>query len=906
MTVANAELDRRGALLDCQRRILERIASGAPLAESLGTLVRLIEEQAPDMRCAVLLADAEGQTLSVVAAPNIPQDYKEGMKPFLRIAPNMGSCGTAAYLRQPVYTEDTATDPRWAHCRDVAVRNGLRAIWSTPIISDDNAVLGTFAMYYGEPRLPAPEHVQLIDMAVQLARVAIEGKQDEERLRASEEKFRLIAENATDLIELVDATGRRLYNSPSYKALYGSEIDQLRGTDFLDSVYAEDRPRVEREFGEVVRTAVGRRIELRMTSMSGELRLVQAEATPIKDASGQVTSVLSVGRDVTRKRARLEALRESEELLRTIVENAPAGVAIADLEHRLIRVNPAFARLVGYSEAELQGMPVDHFTHQADRPKNDALFQELLGGKPGPLALDKRYRRKDGTTVWVRATVALVRGPRGEPRATVASVEDISGRTQVEDHLRLVIDTIPAMAWSLRPDGALDFINRRWLEYTGLSFEEAVAEPTRTMHPEELPSIMQKWSLDIAAGQPYEGEMRLRRADGEYRWFLVRTVPLRNEQGTIVKWYGTSFDIEDRKRTADALRGSEQQLRHNEDRLRLVIDTVPAMVWTALPDGSVDFVNRRWLEYIGMSEAQFQASGGWPSVMHPDDLAASLQFWAATVASGQAADIEHRVRRADGQYRWLLARCVPLRDERGNIVKWYGTVTDIDDRKRAEQNLRQAATELQALSRRLVELQESERKALARELHDRLGGTLTALSINVAMLKEAVQADARATTRLEDSAALLKSTADTIENLVADLRPPMLDDYGLPAAIDWYARQFAQRVGVAVSVQATEAGERLAPEVEMALFRIAQEALNNVAKHARAEHVAITLWRAPAEFAMSVADDGIGLPRSAQPPERPGLGLVTMRERAQAVGGTFNVESLPDGGGTRLTVRLAL
>jgi signal transduction histidine kinase len=210
------------------------------------------------------------------------------------------------------------------------------------------------------------------------------------------------------------------------------------------------------------------------------------------------------------------------------------------------------------------------------------------------------------------------------------------------------------------------------------------------------------------------------------------------------------------------------------------------------------------------------------------------------------------------------------------------------------------------LSRRLVELQESERKALARELHDRLGGTLTALSINVAMLKEAVQADARATTRLEDSAALLKATADTIENLVADLRPPMLDDYGLPAAIDWYARQFAQRVGVAVSVQATEAGERLAPEVEMALFRIAQEALNNVAKHARAEHVAITLWRAPAEFAMSVADDGIGLPRSAQPPERPGLGLVTMRERAQAVGGTFNVESLPDGGGTRLTVRLAL
>ncbi|HEX9435516.1 MAG TPA: GAF domain-containing protein, partial [Burkholderiales bacterium] len=142
MSLAHAGRDRRSALLDCQRQILERIAIGAPLAESLGTLVRLIEEQTPDMRCAVLLADAEQRALSFAAAPNIPEDYKQGIEPFLRIAPDMGSCGTAAYLRAPVYTEDTATDPRWEGCRHFAVRNGLRAIWSTPILGDDNAVLG--------------------------------------------------------------------------------------------------------------------------------------------------------------------------------------------------------------------------------------------------------------------------------------------------------------------------------------------------------------------------------------------------------------------------------------------------------------------------------------------------------------------------------------------------------------------------------------------------------------------------------------------------------------------------------------------------------------------------------------------------------------------------------------------
>src|SRR5437870_513547 len=166
------------ALFESQRRILDRIASGAPLQQTLETLVVLIEEQAGDMRCAVLLVDSEQQRLRFVAAPNIPEDYKRGIEPYFRIAPDMGSCGTAAFLRQPVYTRDTATDPLWENCGQIAVRNGLRAIWSTPILSDENVVLGTFAMYYGEPRLPAEEHIGLIDMAIQLARVAIEARRD--------------------------------------------------------------------------------------------------------------------------------------------------------------------------------------------------------------------------------------------------------------------------------------------------------------------------------------------------------------------------------------------------------------------------------------------------------------------------------------------------------------------------------------------------------------------------------------------------------------------------------------------------------------------------------------------------------------------------------------------------------
>jgi PAS domain S-box-containing protein/diguanylate cyclase (GGDEF)-like protein len=299
MTTYATEQQTRAALLDSQRRVLERIANGAPLREILETLIRLIEEQADGLRCAVLLADTQQQRLRFAAAPSIPEDYKTGIDAFLRIAPEMGSCGTAAFLREPVYTEDTATDPLWKDCGNTAVRNGLRACWSTPILSDDNAVLGTFAMYYGEPRLPSPEHIQLIDMATQMARVAIEAK-------------------------------------------------------------------------------------------------------------------------------------GGEELLRTVFECAPGGIGITDLAGNIIRVNPAFARLIGYTQAELQCKTIAEVTHDDDYPYNKALIDELFAGKRQQFVIDKRYRRKDGEIIWVHNTVAFLRGPAEEPRYMVALIEDITERREHE------------------------------------------------------------------------------------------------------------------------------------------------------------------------------------------------------------------------------------------------------------------------------------------------------------------------------------------------------------------------------------------------------------------------------------------------------------------------------------------
>jgi two-component system sensor histidine kinase UhpB len=248
---------------------------------------------------------------------------------------------------------------------------------------------------------------------------------------------------------------------------------------------------------------------------------------------------------------------------------------------------------------------------------------------------------------------------------------------------------------------------------------------------------------------------------------------------------------------------------------------------------------------------------------------------------------------------------VPLRDDGGEVIGAINCFQDVTERKHAENALRDSGVKLQALSRRLVELQESERKELAGELHDRIGQSLTALNINLTILRTALSSQAHEVrARLADSGTLIESTIAAIRNLASELRPPMLDDHGLVLAIDWYARQFSARSGISVSVHSQGWGKRLAPQGEIALFRVAQEALNNVVKHARASRIEITLEQSGGECVMSVQDDGVGFDITEQHKARqPGLGMVTMRERAQAVGGHFEIQMLP-GRGTRVVVRV--
>ncbi|MEY2584841.1 MAG: hypothetical protein QOD80_867 [Verrucomicrobiota bacterium] len=243
---------------------------------------------------------------------------------------------------------------------------------------------------------------------------------------------------------------------------------------------------------------------------------------------------------------------------------------------------------------------------------------------------------------------------------------------QAEDRIRMVIDTIPTLAWSLQPDGTVDFVNQRWLEYTGLSLPDAIEDSTRIVHPEDLPRAVETWRPAMAAGNPHEDEMRFRRADGEYRWFLVRVSPLRDAAGNVLNWCGAAVDIEDRKQA--------------EMQARTLIDAIPHQIWSGPADGTLDYCNERWRSYMGL-ELEDLCGDGWQSMLHPEDREPVLKAWREAVSTGMPYEQEERHRGADGTYRWFMARGVPMRNAEGHIVRWYGTNTDIEERKEAEEAL---------------------------------------------------------------------------------------------------------------------------------------------------------------------------------------------------------------------------
>ncbi len=262
------------------------------------------------------------------------------------------------------------------------------------------------------------------------------------------------------------------------------------------------------------------------------------------------------------------------------------------------------------------------------------------------------------------------------------------------ERYRSLILAIAQVVWTLDPDGAMIERQPSWAAYTGQSFEDYRRWGwLEAVHPDDRARHAEVWARAVSAGAPYELEQRLRHRDGSYRDFSVRAVPVLAEDGSIREWAGIHTDITERKRT-------EQTWRDGERRFRELADSMPQIVWTAPPDGHFDYYNRRWYEFTGRPEGM-SGDESWRDVVHPDDQEECLARWHGAIRSGDAYEIEYRLRHRSGSYHWFLRRALPVRDPAGRITRWFGTCTNIDGVKHKEEVLRRAKEETEAANRDL-------------------------------------------------------------------------------------------------------------------------------------------------------------------------------------------------------------
>lgn len=418
---------------------------------------------------------------------------------------------------------------------------------------------------------------------------------------------------------------------------------------------------------------------------------------------------------------------------------------------------------------------------------------------------------------------------------------------------------------------------------------------------------------------PLEREVQ----DERGRWYMTRVAPYRDAQDRIQGVVVTFVEISERVR-------AEVALRKSEARFRTVANLVPDLLWSSEADGSARWYNDRWYDYTGQTPEQ-AAGLGWLSVVHPEQRAAALEGWQQAVAARSVFHREVQIRARDGAYRWFLVRSAPLADDAGGELQWLGAATDVHEQRVARDELEarvaartaelaEANAELKAqiserlrveesrrdILRQLVTAEEAERTRISRELHDSMSQLMTGLLLGLRGLDRR-DAPAEQVARIEELERLADHIARELQHMAVELRPPALDTLGLAGGLQNLLDEWAQRHGVDADFHVRGLDDvRPAPESEFALYRVVQEALTNVLRHAGATHVSIVLERGRGVIRLILEDNGRGFDADdvlAGSPRSGRLGLLGMRERVALIGGELDVESSP-GQGCTLFVRV--
>lgn len=642
-------------------------------------------------------------------------------------------------------------------------------------------------------------------------------------------------------------------------------------------------------------------------ALSGELSLAISD-----NKMGEIGELAQSFETMLRTIAQSKLLQqELEERFRLIFEKSGEAILFAWPDGRIELANPEAMKLFGLTQEEFRQINRGGVMDLGDPRLLPALDERQ---RTGIYRGELRCRRKNGTYFPVEVVSSVFVDSYGQQR-TSSFFRDISERKAIENQLKNRLTEIRLREKALSavsqgvlicgPDRLTSFVNEEFVRITGYTAQDILGQPCNILQgidsaPETIIQIRQALEKHL----PFHGEILNYRKDGSPFWNELSITPVFDESGSLSQFVGVQRDITARKNTEKALRASQVLIS-------TVFNSLDEIVVVLDANGSIVAVNDAWRDFAQNNLA-------------PESICQGLGLNYLTTCSpaaegdctdesgeardGLAAVLERRKELFELEYpchspteeRWFKMRALPLRSAEGGALVLHENITL---RKRLESESREAMRHITRLSRHLVAVQEEARRRLAAELHDMTSPNLAAIGINLEVATIALQEGnlVELAARNEDIDALIQETTENIRDICSDLRPPALDYAGLLPACEAYIDRFSKRFRIKTSLESDDSGTRLPSEMESIIFRIFQEALTNVAKHARANTVNVQLQTTNYPLSLLISDDGCGFDPKQSSPDS-GLGILNMRDMSEFLGGSFSIQS-ETGKGTRIFVQ---
>ncbi len=735
---------------------------------------------------------------------------------------------------------------------------------------------------------------------IQHLRDITERKKADEALKESEERFKRLLDSAPIAVSIINRAGIVEYANRKHAEIMGYDLPDIPTLErWWSQAYPDEKERsmirtgwdtlIQRLFqGETISSVYRRVVCKDGTSKELELNFKAAGETIIVTFS-----------DITERMQAEKKLQESELRHRTLFEKASEGIAFIDERGSIVAANESFARMHGYRREEILTSHINDLDAGRSFGKDPDILHRVMAGES--LRFEVEHNHAAGHTFQLEVLASLIE--LNNQRLFLGFHHDITDRKKNEKELeekearmRAMLESFDGLIYICSPDYRIEFMNENLIRRTGRA---AVGEKCYAVMNNR--NTICPWCVNerVFKGETVRYEIQ---SPIDKQWYQVVNTPIHHDNGSISK-LAMFLDITETKKADIALKESER-------RYRRLVGSVTDYIYTVTVHDSRPGTTEHGegcFAVTGYTADQYEADPDlWYRMVYVSDRDSVLEQARTVIAGGKIAPLEHRIVHRNGTIRWVRHIIAPLFDKNRKLLSFDGLISDITEKKLLELQLEKARIleeeNLKVFSRQLIDVQEEERRSIARELHDEIGQSLTGLKLSVENIADSLPSE-----QADDMKAIEVSLGELISlvrSISLDLRPAMLDDFGLVNTMRWYFERYTLQTGISVDFTRTGADMRFGPHKEIALYRITQESLTNAARYAGVKNVLVELIIAQDTVTLRIADKGRGFD-AASPSVSVSSGLSIMRERSILLKGTFSLNSV-HGKGTEITVSLPL